>query len=93
MAVTQNNTYRDGGVWNAALNALPKDQRKAYKCTTVVQPMRQAVGTPMYRPLNIFVNSVSPTVGHPWSSTGNQQMTTEDFDLLTTEESANIYTE
>jgi hypothetical protein len=72
MPVTQNNTYNNvatlGINWNALLNALPKADRKAFKCSTVAQPMRQATGTPMYRPLNVFNNSVSPTVGHPWTT-------------------------
>lgn len=63
-----NNTYRDGGVWNRALNALPKNERAAYKETMVAQVNRQYIGTPMYRKLNVWVNTHSPTVGHPWTT-------------------------
>jgi hypothetical protein len=64
-----NNTYKDGGVWNAALNALPKSQRKLYKLTQIAEVERKKVGTPSFRILNNIVGdgTVCPVNGHPWS--------------------------
>lgn len=74
----QNCTIEGGSNWNQILNALPKNQRKAFKCSMIAQPMRQASGTPMFRPLNIFSDTVSPIIGHPWSASGTTPNT--EFD-------------
>jgi hypothetical protein len=62
------NSYFGLGInWNSILNSLPQSSRKAFKCLYIASPERQAVGTNGYRILNIFANTVSPTIGHPWS--------------------------
>jgi hypothetical protein len=67
-----NNTYRNqfnpATNWNVILNAMPKANRRNYKEVTVAQANRQQIGTPMYRKLNVFDNSVSPVQGHPWTT-------------------------
>ena len=63
-------SYSYQQVFNATLNALPKDQRRDYKLTNIAAVDRQQVGTPSYRTLNQYTSpgTVSPAVGHPWTS-------------------------
>ena len=63
-----NNTYNDGGKWNKALNALPKDQRGYYKLSVIAAVERQKMGTNSFRPLNVVANTHSPQTGHPWQT-------------------------
>jgi hypothetical protein len=61
------NSYFGLGInWNAILNSYPQSQRRFIKEIWIAQLERQKVGTPSYRPLNVFINTVSPTIGHPW---------------------------
>lgn len=80
-----NNTYNDGGKWNKALNALPQNQRGAYKCANIAQVERQKIGTPSYRILNVYINTHSPVVGHPW------QVSNSSY-IFTDSSSGSIYT-
>jgi hypothetical protein len=92
--MAQNNTYKQ--IWNPILNALPKSQRREFKETMIAQPNRQMVGTPMYRVLNVFVDTVSPTVGHPWAESVpnlSQPLETGLGQLLATENNNILYTE
>ena len=52
---------------NAILNALPKDQRAAYKLANIAAIEKQQVGTNSYRPYNQFSapGTVAPTEGRP----------------------------
>ncbi|VVC05063.1 Uncharacterised protein [uncultured archaeon] len=61
-----NNTYQT--VWNPTLNTLPQNERGYYKLSQIAAPERQKIGTNSYRPLNVVANTVSPTVGHPWTT-------------------------
>lgn len=81
-----NNTYKT--IWNPILNALPQNQRGAYKCANIAQVERQKVGTPSYRILNVYVGTVSPVVGHPWTTSGEINASYAFQDSLT----STIYT-
>ena len=61
-----NNTY--GVVWNPTLNALPQDERGYYKLSHIAAPNRQSIGEPYFRILNVVANTVSPSVGQPWTT-------------------------
>lgn len=54
--------------WNSILNSFPQSQRKFVKLLWIAEQERQKVGTPSYRILNVFANTVSPTQGHPWTT-------------------------
>lgn len=64
--MSNNNTYMT--IWNATLNALPKNQRGAYKCQNIAQLNRQKIGTNMYRILNVYTGSKAPVSGRPWTT-------------------------
>jgi hypothetical protein len=76
-----NNTYRDGGVWNTALNALPKSERRLYKLTMIAALERQKIGTPSYNPFNVIIGNgtFSPIIHRPWSLGNQTTVTTNTF--------------
>lgn len=64
-----NGSYFGLGInWNSILNSVPQSQRKSLKEIWIAQQERQKVGTPSYRNLNVYIGSVSPAVGHPWTT-------------------------
>ena len=66
-ATFNSNSYFGIGInWNSILNSVSQSNRRFIKEIWVAQQERQKIGTPSYRPLNVFINSVSPQPGHPW---------------------------
>jgi len=60
--------YKDGGKWNAILNALPQSERAAYKLNLIASVQRQNEGDPKY----VYIGSPLGTPTSPWGSLPTQ---------------------
>jgi len=83
-------------VWNATINALPKADRRDFKLIEICQLNRQDRVHGGYRILNVFVDSYSPVVGHPWTTSPpvpSEPITSESGVILLTESGLELGTE
>lgn len=62
-------SYSYQKVFNATLNALPKNQRAAYKLNNISKIDKQQVSTHSYRPYNKYTapGTKSPLIGRPYT--------------------------